>query len=90
MGRKSKAINLVGGTIVYGSFVYVFCVGIFCSKSHYHPSVILETTTAKQKLIKHFRAKTYGNRSASVPGKLMRGDNGERCFRSKSCSPGGA
>lgn len=34
--------------------------------------------------------KTYGNRSASGPGKLIRGDNGERCFLSKSCRPGGA
>lgn len=33
---------------------------------------------------------TYGNSSASGPGKLIRGDNGERCFFSISCSPGGA
>lgn len=34
--------------------------------------------------------KTYGNRSASGPGKLIRGDSGERCFLSNSCKPGGA
>lgn len=34
--------------------------------------------------------KTYGNSSASVPGKLILGDNGERCFFSNSCKPGGA
>lgn len=33
---------------------------------------------------------TYGNSSLSVPGKLIRGDNGDRCLFSSSCSPGGA
>lgn len=33
---------------------------------------------------------TYGKSSVSVPGKLIRGDNGERFFLSRSWRPGGA